>query len=114
MGADTVVLFKIGTADVEDPGGAVIYRGSDYVGVFWGTRFHDVRANPAAVSVGLSLEYPEWYDAHRDPRGIFVFPDTVEIAILPYETLVSDPGLKAVGLWLPRHEPAKRDAPARK
>jgi hypothetical protein len=28
-------------------------------------------------------------------------------------TLVSDPGLKAVGLWLPRHEPAESDAPAR-
>lgn len=114
MGADAIVLFRIGTADVEDPGGVIIYRGSDYVGVFSGTRFHDVRENPAAISVGLSLEFPEWYEAHRDPRGIFAFPDTVEIATLPYETLVSDPDLRAVGMWLPHHEPAKSETPARK
>jgi hypothetical protein len=94
MGADAIALLR-GT-NLPVPTGTLLKTLDDAVLVFTLTRFS---ADLESMALAVRLRLGDALDAHRDKRGVFLFPDVAEPLARTYEGVITEVG--QAGAWAP-------------
>ena len=81
---------------LDDPSDLVLRTLEDGVLVFTLSRFS---TDVAQVALALWHSFGDALDAHRDPRGVFLFPDVAEPQATTYEGVIAEIG--EGGIWVP-------------
>lgn len=100
MGTDSVALFNCRRSilpSVEKR--QCVASGRDFTALFIPVRFDEVVGAPDRTSRWVASEFPSAVQAHSDPRGVLVYPDSAAPTQTGYRKAVEELG--SVGTWLP-------------